>query len=95
MEKPINCIYWTTGAVAKLLHVAPSAIRYWLMEFNFDSKKRSTNNRKFNTSEVNKLIVIKRLLHNHPQHTILGAKKIFAKGPEWAKKKIDEIWKTN
>jgi len=30
-------VYWTTGEVAKILRVTPSAIRYWLMEFGFDA----------------------------------------------------------
>jgi DNA-binding transcriptional MerR regulator len=93
MEKEIDRIYWTTSAVAKLLHVAPSAIRFWLTTFKFDAKKRSWNNRKFNTQEVEKLTVIKKLLYNQPQHTIEGARLILNYGPEWAKNKIDDIWK--
>lgn len=87
----IKKVYWTTGEVAKILRVAPSAIRYWLMEFGFDAEVKKVNLRRFNEKELTKITMIKRLVHDQPQHTIEGAKLILAHGKNWAIGQLERL----
>lgn len=79
-DEPIAKMYWKIGEVADMLNVAPSMIRFWLVEFDFDAAKKNKDGvRFFNADEVAKIREIHRLLKVE-FHTLRGARKKLQNG---------------
>ena len=76
----IKKVYWKIGEVADMLGIAPSVIRFWLQEFDFDAAKKNKDGvRFFNTDEVEKIKEIHRLLRVE-FHTLRGARRKLQNG---------------
>lgn len=78
-EKPIEKRYFTVGEVAGMLDVQPSAIRYWIDEFDMEHAIKRRNDglreyRKLTPQDVAKLTEIHRLLKVE-MFTLQGAKR--------------------
>lgn len=78
-EKPIEKRYFTVGEVAVMLDVLPSAIRYWIDEFDMEHAIKRRNDglreyRKLTPQDVAKLTEIHRLLKVE-MFTLQGAKR--------------------
>lgn len=67
--------FFRIGEVSRILGVPPYVIRYWESEFKTVRPSRtSSDQRLYRRSDVNELLVIKRLLYEQ-KFTINGAKK--------------------
>lgn len=82
-EKQIEKLYWSVGEVAQMLDIYPSAVRFWLREFNLDGKVKRRGDhqgdyRKLTRKDVEVLKEIHRLLYVE-LYTIPGAKRQMAK----------------
>ncbi len=59
-------LYWSISEVCELLKVEPHVIRYWESEVTFLKSKRSRGgNRRFDKTLVDKMLVLKELLHTY------------------------------
>lgn len=60
----IEKIYWTTGEVAEMLQVKPSAVRFWIKEFDLNVRRspRCPYNRKFTAEDIAELKEIRHQL---------------------------------
>jgi DNA-binding transcriptional MerR regulator len=68
-------LYFRIGDVADLLGVRPHVLRYWESEFPIVTpQKSSTGQRVYRRSDVETLVMIKRLLHDE-RYSIEGARK--------------------
>lgn len=63
-EKEIHKVYWSIGEVAKMVHRATSAIRYWELEFYWIKvKKNKKGERYFTRDNVNQIIQVNHALN--------------------------------
>ena len=62
-QPPAVKLFFRIGEVARLADVDPSVIRYWEQEFHLRPRRSKGGQRIYSTKEVNKLLEIKRLLH--------------------------------
>ena len=68
-------IYFRIGEVARILEVAPHVVRFWESEFKaVRPQKSSTGQRVYTRRDVERLVMIKRLLREE-RYTIEGARK--------------------
>lgn len=71
---PEGKLYYTIGEVAEMLDCNTSQVRYWSGEFNLKLRKNRKGDRLFQTKNLDKLRLIKKLL-KEDGYTIEGAKK--------------------
>lgn len=64
--------YCTLTQACASLKVKPHVLRYWEQEFDIKIKRNSAGRRIYSTSQVEKLKIIKRLLHEE-KLTVRGA----------------------
>ncbi len=77
MEIP-DKIFFKIGEVARLLEVEPYVIRYWEREFHLSPRRSRSGQRLYRRDEVERLALIKRLVHAEG-YTIAGARKIVSR----------------
>ena len=75
-------LYFKIGEVARIADVKPHVVRYWESEFGaLRPQKSNTGQRLYRRQDVQKLLDIKRLLHQEG-YTIAGARKRLRDGAE-------------
>ena len=68
-------LYYRIGEVAEIVGVKPHVLRYWESEFGLLSPKKNEGNQRFYTQkDLQKVQMIKRLLHEE-RFTIAGARR--------------------
>ena len=70
--------YYTVTQVCKRLNIKPHVLRYWEQEFELKVKRNSAARRIFSGSQVERLQLIKRLLHEE-KLTVKGARRQLSK----------------
>jgi DNA-binding transcriptional MerR regulator len=77
-------MYYSISEAAKLVGVEPYVMRFWEKEFpQIKPKKNRAGNRTYRPEDIQKVIRIKRLLHDDG-YTIDGARKLLKQGGETA-----------
>jgi DNA-binding transcriptional MerR regulator len=85
-------LYYRIGEVAEIAAVKPHVLRYWETEFGFLSpKKNEGNQRLYTQKDLEKVLTIKKLLHED-RYTVAGAKKKFRE--EWRRPQDAEAAET-
>jgi DNA-binding transcriptional MerR regulator len=87
-------LYFKIGEVARIAGVKPYVVRYWESEFGaLRPEKSSTGQRLYRRQDVQKLLDIKRLLHQEG-YTIAGARKRLREeaGEVEATPAVDAAW---
>ena len=68
-------LFFRIGDVSRITGVKPYVLRYWESEFeNLAPTKSKTNHRVYRREDVQKVLLIKKLLH-HERYSIEGAKR--------------------
>lgn len=76
---PEGKLYYTIGEVAEMLDCNTSQVRYWSGEFSLKLRKNRKGDRLFQSKNLDKLRLIKKLLKEEG-YTIEGAKKKISNG---------------
>lgn len=75
-------LFFKIGEVSDIVGVKPHVLRYWETEFSsLRPRKTRSGHRLYRRSDVELVVVIKRLLHEEG-YTIAGARKRLGKRPE-------------
>lgn len=84
-------LYYRIGEVSQIVGVKPHVIRYWEQEFNLRPKRGAGSQRRYTKEDMERLLVIKRLLYEEG-FTIAGAKrKLKEGGRRLIQELIDEL----
>lgn len=80
-------LYYRIGEVAEIVGVKPHVLRYWESEFGLLSPKKNEGNQRFYTQkDLQKVQLIKQLLHEE-RFTIAGARRKLRE--EWRNRQQD------
>ncbi len=75
-------LYYSIGETARMVGVNPSVLRFWETEFPFlKPRKSKTGNRVYRPTDIKRVMLVKRLLHEDG-YTIAGARKRLAQEGE-------------
>ena len=90
MEKPIlEKLYFKISEVSEITGLEPSILRYWENEFSDIRPKRTdTNQRLYRREDLDKILLLKRLLYEE-RFTIAGAKKKLDERNRTEKKQLE------
>ena len=84
-------LYFKIGEVGKLADVPTHVLRYWESEFSgIKPKRASSKQRLYRREDVELILQIKTLLHDHG-YTIAGARKLIDSGGEMPEPVKEEI----
>jgi DNA-binding transcriptional MerR regulator len=72
-EPVLTRVYYKLGEVANMIGVPTSTIRYWQIEFDFNTSRTKYNKRQFTPEQVRNVLAVNYLL-NIEFYTIRGAK---------------------